>query len=257
LPKFSKKEVLNQMVLLIDVGNTLIKTARWNGKKILPGKNLPAFTPTRKKIGRALGASSVCICSSVVPEATEILKKFCRREKIKFHLFGLKDIKGISIKYKTPEKIGSDRLATIFGAATLSPAPFIVMDIGTAVTCELVNARKEYIGGVIFPGVELCAGALADKTALLPSVKFKRAPGNIGRNTAECISKGIYNAVTAGIEKSVNEFSRLAPGAAVFLTGGGAKYFRRSDFNFSFRKDESLVFRGLLQLYKNLYNKNL
>ncbi|MFH1352256.1 MAG: type III pantothenate kinase [bacterium] len=245
------------MVLLIDIGNTQIKTARFSGRKILPRKTPPVYPVTCKKIGDLLGDSSVCVCSSVVPEATKVLRKACRRKKIKFRLFGRKDIKEISIKYKNPEKIGSDRLATILGAATLSPAPFIVVDIGTAVTCELVNKRKEYIGGIIFPGVELCLKTLSEKTALLPAVKFKRVNGSIGRNTAECISKGIYNAITSGIEKSVNEFGHLAPGAAVFLTGGGAKYFRRGDFNFSFRKDELLVFRGLLQLYKNLYNKDL
>ena len=252
MPKFSKREVLNQMVLLIDIGNTQIKTARFSGRKILPGKMLPVYPVTGKKIGDLLGDSSVCVCSSVVPEATKILRKVCRRKKIKFRLFGRKDVKKISIKYKKPEKIGSDRLATILGAASISPAPFIVVDMGTAVTCELVNKQKEYIGGIIFPGIELCIKSLNEKTALLPSVKFKRVPGNIGRNTAECISKGIYNAVTAGIEKSVNGFGRIAPGAAVFLTGGGVKYFSRRDFNFTFRKDELLVFRGLLQLYKKL-----
>jgi len=214
-------EVLNQMVLLIDIGNTLIKIARFNGGKKILRKTLPTSPLTRKKVKRVLGAASVCICSSVVPEATGLLRKVCNREKIKFHCFGRRDLKGISIKYDKRSAIGSDRLATIMGAASLAPAPFIVVDIGTAVTCELVNERKEYVGGVIFPGIEICFSALSEKTALLPKIKFKRIAGYIGLNTAECISKGIYNAIAGGIEKSVSDFRHIAPGAEVFLTGGG------------------------------------
>jgi len=143
------------MVILIDIGNTRIKVARFNGKKILLKKTLPTFPLTQKKIKKVLAGSSVCICSSVVPEATKILRKVCNREKIKFHCFGRRDLKGILIKYDKRSKIGSDRLATIMGAAALARAPFIIVDIGTAVTCELVNGKKEYVGGIIFPGVEL------------------------------------------------------------------------------------------------------
>ncbi|MCD6413419.1 MAG: type III pantothenate kinase [Elusimicrobia bacterium] len=243
-------------MILIDIGNTQIKSARVKKPDSLRvEKNVSTFPLSAAKFRSILKNAEFCVFCSVVPKASAILKKACGQKNIKFHRVTFKDFSPLKIKYRNPRKIGADRLTTALGAVKKFGAPIIVVDMGTAVTCELVSGKGEYLGGVIFPGISLSASALFDKTALLPKTIFKRSPA-IGTDTAACIRRGIFDSIGGGIEKAVSDFKKIAPKAKIVFTGGGMKFFRKSDFDFNFVKDDLLVFRGLLQIYKNLYNQN-
>jgi type III pantothenate kinase len=176
-----------------------------------------------------------------------MLKKISRRQNIKVHFVSHRDIKGVRLKYDKPATIGADRIASVLGALAESAPPFIIVDMGSAVTCELVDKNASYRGGLIFPGIELSLGALKTGCALLPGTSFSRPRPGPGTSTRECIRKGVWAAVSGGIEKAVSAFLEAEPGAAVFLTGEGSRFARPGDFSFRYRRKPALVFDGLLQ----------
>lgn len=243
--------------LLIDAGNTLIKSATVQKGKTVPGKQFRTSLLSEKKLRDILKNTDICVCCSVVPKVTSLLKKICRSSGIKIYFLRYHDITLVKLKYSPLKDIGADRIASIIGALSQKRPPFIIVDIGSAVTCELVDKRNNYRGGVIFPGIELSLKALNEGCALLPFTAFSRPRKGPGSNTGECIRKGVWAATLGGIEKTVSDFLKREPGAAVFLTGSGSRFLRPGDLSFRYKKDQALVFNGLLQFYKNLYNQNL
>ncbi|MFM8984324.1 MAG: type III pantothenate kinase, partial [Spartobacteria bacterium] len=102
--------------------------------------------------------------SSVVPSKNPvILSAFPQTVVIGPHL----DL-GVGIDYPNPESIGADRLANAAACAGLYGVPAIVVDFGTAVTFDVLSAKRAYIGGVIAPGLNAMMNYLHEKTALLP-----------------------------------------------------------------------------------------
>ncbi len=244
-----------QSMLLIDIGNTQIKVAEVSRGRLRLKKVVATVPLSYRKFENFVEDAGFCVFSSVVPRATKFLERFLAKRRIGFHRVGFKDALEIKIKYRSPSKIGPDRIATVLGAVWKFGVPVIVVDMGTAVTCELVNSKREYLGGVIFPGISLAASALSEKTALLPKAAFKKT-SRIGSDTENCIRRGIFDCVAGGVERAVSDFRKIVPNAKVVFTGFGASFFRKRDFGFDFAKDDLLVFRGLLQISKNLYNQN-
>ena len=240
------------MILLIDAGNTRVKTAVVRRGSPVLSRSIPTFQASKPQIEKLMNGASRCFCSSVVPGIAKHIRNIAAEKKIKVKFAGYRDMEGMRIKYRNPGKIGADRVATILGALSVTAPPFIIVDIGTAVTCELINGERVYCGGVIFPGFAMSINALAEKTALLPVIKFRRTNHSAGRDTGECISKGVLNAVTGGIEKTVRQLRKISPGAKVMITGAGTDYLGPEDLKFKTFRDRLLVFRGLLQLRKKL-----
>jgi type III pantothenate kinase len=97
---------------------------------------------------------------------------------------------GIGIDYPRPTTVGPDRLANAVAVRHHYGAPAIVIDFGTAVTFDVVDARGNYVGGVIAPGLAAMTDYLHEKTALLPRVRLREVSRAIGRSTAEAMRVG-------------------------------------------------------------------
>jgi len=97
---------------------------------------------------------------------------------------------GVGIDYPAPETIGADRLANAAAVTALYGCPAIVVDFGTAVTFDIVSARRNYIGGVIAPGLEAITNFLYQRTALLPKLSLKEPRRAIGRSTISAMLSG-------------------------------------------------------------------
>jgi type III pantothenate kinase len=128
----------------------------------------------------------------------------------------------------SPETAGIDRLLNVLAAkGQVAPAtPVVVVDVGTAVTVDLLDESGAFAGGSIFPGLRLMAEALHDYTAALPLVKVAEHPtGTPAKSTVPAIASGVHWAVVGGIAALVRELHRSVPGSEplqVFLTGGDA-----------------------------------
>ncbi len=126
----------------------------------------------------------------------------------------------LAVDVAEPEKVGIDRLLNAVAAIARVPArtPAVIIDAGSAVTVDLVDAEGTFRGGSIFPGLLLMARALHQFTAQLPLVEDFDGHDLPGRKTAAAIRAGVYHAVCGGIDRLVEQLAE--PGARIILAGG-------------------------------------
>jgi type III pantothenate kinase len=176
--------------LLIDISNSFTKLAF--ASKIKIGRRQKVTTPRfdanfmRRFINRR--KIDMWIVSSVVPKKNHDVQKAAGKTKVLWLDSRLK--LGVGIDYPRPKSIGADRLANAAAVAALYGCPAIVVDFGTAVTFDIVSEGKNYIGGVIAPGLEAMTNFLYQRTALLPKLSLQQPRRAIGRSTIDAMRSG-------------------------------------------------------------------
>src|SRR4051794_8190297 len=140
------------------------------------------------------------ICS-VVPDVVHSLRN-CFRKYFRFEPFllqpGVKT--GLRIRYRDPLEVGADKIANAVGALSLYPGRNLaIVDFGTATTLCAVTKQKEYLGGIIMPGLNMSMAALESQTARLPTVEIVRPAAVLGRSVVESIQSGLYYATLASV----------------------------------------------------------
>jgi type III pantothenate kinase len=130
---------------------------------------------------------------------------------------------GMPILYDNPKEVGADRIANAVGAYDLYGGPSIVVDFGTATTIEAVSDKGEYLGGALFPGVEISMDALFERAAGLRRVELTEPKHVIGKSTTESIQSGTIYGFSAQVDGLVDRFvAELGP-CEVIATGGLAE----------------------------------
>ncbi len=140
----------------------------------------------------------------------------------------------IQLNYKTPKTLGADRVADACGAVSLHPGePCLVIDAGTCITVDFVDAKGVYHGGAIMPGLKMNLQALntfTDKLPLIEIESVEKAPV-LGRTTEESILAGTLGATLLALAGYVTLYKEKAPGLRVLLTGGDAERLMASGAN--------------------------
>ena len=173
------------------------------------------------------------ICS-VVPDAVHSLRN-CFRKYFNFEPFLLQpgSKTGLKIRYRNPLEVGADKIANAIGALTRFPGRnLLIVDFGTATTLCAVTKDKEYLGGIITPGINISMAALEAKTARLPRVEIIRPPAVLGRSTVESIQSGLYYGTLATVRSlaaSITKEHFTAEQPAVVGTGGFGRLFEDED----------------------------
>ncbi|MCP4481499.1 MAG: type III pantothenate kinase [bacterium] len=240
LDKYNKNKVL-----LIDVGNTniIINSFRFTTNK---SATIDDFALNLKFATESLEIKDALI-SSVVPELNKVISLAIK----KYFNINPKFVSGLNldlaINYANPEEIGSDRLVNAIAAIQLYDAPCMVVDIGTAATIDIINEHKEYIGGVILPGIGMTINALSALTSKLPKIDFKKPDHLIAGNTKENIQSGIYY----GFLGSIIYFKKQLGNPRVILTGGYTAIFAEEKAVFEVA-DQDLTIKGLELIYQNI-----
>ncbi|MFC1658719.1 type III pantothenate kinase [Candidatus Omnitrophota bacterium] len=240
------------MLLTIDIGNTSINFGVFKARVLIKNFSIPTRGYALRDLKKLLAGTAIdeCIICSVAPPALSRLKSDLRRVlRIRPYCLG-EDIK-VPLKnlYRRPRQVGSDRLVNAFAGIQLYGAPLVVIDFGTAVTFDAISKRKEYLGGLILPGLDISLDALAERTALLPRVKLNKPGEFIGRDTKESILSGVVYGFAALSDDLVDRLkSRIGKGAKVIGTGGNIElikpYCRKID-----KIDRDLTLKGLNLLY--------
>lgn len=233
-------------MLVIDIGNTSISFALVkNGQCLEPKTISQKYYPVLKKYNKL---TSKVIISSVVPSLDKKVNSYFPNKTI------FVNDKNIPIKIKTnnPKEVGSDRLVNSYGALRKYGAPIIIIDFGTATTFDIVSSKKEYMGGIICPGLELSRQALAQNTAKLPLVTLYRPKHIIGKTTEEAIESGLvfgYEEMVKGLLKRIKK--EMPKNTLVCATGGYCKLICEdiSDINII---NLTLTLEGLILLGKIL-----
>jgi type III pantothenate kinase len=176
--------------LLIDVSNSFTKLAFATRRRISRPRRIATNDFNARSLGRFLRRREVdaFVVCSVVPKKNREVRKAASRRKILQLSPQLK--LGVGIDYPAPKTIGADRLANAAAVAALYGFPAIVVDFGTAVTFDIVSEQREYIGGVIAPGLESMTNFLYQRTALLPKLSLKEPRSAVGKSTIEAMRSG-------------------------------------------------------------------
>ncbi|MBI3333275.1 MAG: type III pantothenate kinase [Candidatus Omnitrophica bacterium] len=216
------------MLLAIDVGNTSVTLGLFRGRRLIRRGRRPtegsAWTAAalQREVRTPLRRIEGVILSSVVPRATARLKRDLRRLGLPQLLVVGEDLEAPVVnRYRIPSQVGQDRLVNAAAAAFLYMGPAIVVDFGTAVTIDLVNGRREYLGGLIIPGIGIALEALTSRAALLPRIGLTRPREFLGRDTRSSMKSGIffgYGALCDGIVRRMK--AQFSPRAKVIATGG-------------------------------------
>ena len=220
------------MLLLLDIGNTHTHLGLADERRVCKQADMPTFAwmaggaagRVKKFVGREkITGAALC---SVVPRATPFVKKLVRAAwHVEPREIRAATIRGVGIDYPKPDSIGPDRLANAVAARHRFGAPVVVVDFGTAVTFDVVDARGNYVGGIIAPGLAAMTTYLHEKTALLPRIKIRDIHTTIGKSTEQAMLvgavhgyRGLVRELIAGLKRELRV--RLLP---VVATGGYAR----------------------------------
>lgn len=250
------------MLLAIDIGNTNIVIGCIENDAILfdariatdRARTADQYGVEIRQILRAYGVQKEditgCIISSVVPPVFDFVRegvvKFIGMEPMVVGA-GLKT--GLDIRVVQSE-VGSDRIVIAVAALALYKAPLILIDMGTAITIEVVEPERVYCGGVIMPGVRTALDALTSKTAQLPGISLETPDKVIGHSTVECMRSGILYGTAAMIDGVIDRMEQeLGHTSTLIATGGMAQTvipLCRHDI----RINKDLLLQGLNVIYQ-------
>ena len=127
---------------------------------------------------------------------------------------------GVPIRYDNPYEVGADRIANAVAAFDLYGGPTIMVDFGTATTCDAINAEGEYLGGAIAPGVEISLDALFGRAAALRQVELAKPRSVLGRSTMESIQSGTVYGYAAQVDGLCSRIEDELGECTVIGTGG-------------------------------------
>jgi len=214
--------------LVVDVSNSFTKYALSTSDKLGPIRSWPTPQVDATWLGvlAARYPGVPLFLSSVVPARTELAARAFGDRLHRLH--GLAPL-GIPISYRNPQQVGPDRLANAIAARHLYGAPAIVIDFGTAVTFDVVDARGAYSGGVIAPGLNLMTDYLHERTALLPLVAIREPRRAIAQSTEEAIRVGAVTGYRGMIREILGAIKKElgARRVRVIATGGQASIVSR------------------------------
>lgn len=251
------------MILAIDVGNTNIVVGCIDDLKTYFIERL-STNRTKTELEYAVDLKNVldiyhikkteiegCIISSVVPQITNIVKlaaeKILKKNAI---VLGPGVKTGLNIMMDNPGQLGADQVADAVAGISGYPVPLILIDMGTATTASVVNSKKQYVGGMILPGVGVSLDALTARASQLSGISIDAPRYVIGKNTIECMKSGVLYSNAAALDGIIDRIEEeLGEKATVVATGGLAKkivpHCKREII-----LDEELLLRGLLIIYE-------
>lgn len=234
------------VTLCFDFGNTRLKCGVFNDgelKEVLTLENdddktiahlLKAYQPANTLLSSVINHS---------PAMEILLEKETRFHKLDHH-----SKITITTPVGKPETIGADRLAMVVAAAAMYPEHNnLVIGLGTAITYNFINKKKEFLGGGISPGMEMRFRSLNNFTAKLPLVEKNWNFPLIGYDTRTNILSGVILGMTAEIDGTIDLYNEKYGNLNVLLTGGDSAYFAHHLKNKIFA-DLNLIFKGLYTL---------
>jgi type III pantothenate kinase len=222
------------MLLVVDVGNTQTHIGTFEGEALVQHWRFATVrTSTADELGAALrallalrgmefGDLDASIVSSTVPqlrpEWTAMARRYLGHE---MPVVGPGLRTGMPIRYDNPREIGPDRLVNAVAGYARLGGPCVIVDFGTAVTYDIVSALGEYLGGVIFPGVEISLEALTERAAALPRIDLVAPRALIGKSTVDAIRSGVVYGYAAQVDGIVGRLrAELGDETAAIATGG-------------------------------------
>ena len=130
---------------------------------------------------------------------------------------------GLKVLLDNPAELGADRIVNAVAGLEAYGAPLIAVDFGTATTFDIVNERREYLGGIICPGLKISAEALFQRASRLPRVEIAEPERLVGRTTVQAMQSGLFYGYIGQVDGILERLLAEYPGSRVVATGGLAK----------------------------------
>jgi type III pantothenate kinase len=222
------------MLLVVDVGNTQTHLGTYDGDVLVEHWRFATVrSSTADELGAALrnllalrGMTFADLHASIVsstvpqlrPEWQAMASRYLGHELL---VVGPGLRTGMPIRYDNPREIGPDRLVNAVAGYETVGGPCVIVDFGTAVTHDVVSGDGEYLGGVIFPGIEISLDALSERAAALPKIDLIEPRTLIGKSTVDAIRSGVlfgFAAMVDGIIARLRE--QLGAQLRTIATGG-------------------------------------
>jgi len=253
------------MLLALDAGNTNITVGIFRDGTLLDHRRLRTVREqTSDEWGillvsllrySSLDPNDVngIIISSVVPTINSPLAEMAQRYFSLDAVFVTAETDtGIKLRYDNPAEVGADRIVNSVAAFRKYGGPCVVVDLGTAITFDVVSADAEYLGGIIAAGVGISAEALFSRAAKLPLVDFRKPAALIGTTTVASMQSGLYYGAVGAIDGMVERLkSELGEGTQVIATGGQAAMIAGGS-RYIGHVDENLTLDGLHAIWQRL-----
>ena len=253
------------MILTLDIGNTNIKTALFDGQNMVKYWRLStSITNTSDEYGITImslfrhegidpKAVEGIVMSSVVPTVNFTIEHMC------LNYFGIAPMvigpgvkTGINIRYENPRELGSDRIANAVAAYDEygGGKPVIFIDFGTATTFGVVGEGGAFLGGCICPGVKLSSEALVNGTAKLPRFELTRPEHVIGRTTLTNLQSGMYYGYVGLVRNIVRKIKQELGREALVVATGGMAVMLAEESKVIDKLDGLLTLKGLRLIYE-------
>lgn len=252
------------MILAVDIGNTNIKIGLFEQSGKL--RNSFKMSTDVKRTSdeyvalllQLLNHSKIdeksitgAIVSSVIPQLDYTFTNVIN------YVFGVKPLivgvgvkTGLAIRYDFPRELGSDRIITCVAAAKQYGTPLILIDFGTATTYNVVNERKEFVGGAITLGLKSTIESLAECTAKLPSVELETPKKLVAQSTGKAIQSGVIYGAVGQVKYMIDRIKRETglDNAKIIATGGLSHIIYDVEPLFD-HIDRELSLKGLYEIY--------
>ena len=212
------------MNLIIDVGNTRVKMAVYNNSELIHNEIF-----THKNIAaNALSVAEKFNCIAAIISFVGAVKKseiIELKSKIKLIILNSNTKIPFKNEYASPKTLGVDRIALVSSAVKNYPNKnVLIIDAGTCITYDYVNAKTEYFGGGISPGIRMRYKALSVFTEKLPLLEPQFPVNLVGNSTVNSIHSGVINGVINEIDGAINQYKEKNQDLTVVLTGGDVKF---------------------------------
>ena len=214
------------MNLVIDIGNSSSKFAVYSNESLIESfvvkkleiSDIENLLARKNNIRR-------CILSTVKKKDSELISML--NERIGYFLLLDHDTPlPIRNLYKSKSTLGYDRIASAVGASKLFPGRnLLIIDVGTAITIDIVSADNAYLGGNISPGLSLRFRSLHDFTDNLPLVNWEESSELMGKDTESAILSGVLNGIIFELQGYIERLKLRYSDLKVLMTGGDAKIF--------------------------------
>lgn len=257
------------MLLVLDVGNTntvlgvyqnnqLIEHWRLETKKERTADELGILLKELFQFADlSLSKIEGVVVSSVVPPLDFAIQRMCDRYlKLKPLWVSATTHTFIKVCIDNPLEIGADRIVNAVAGFSRYGGPLIVVDFGTATTFDYINAKAEYRGGLIAPGISISNEALFEKASKLPHVEIKKPKRAIGRNTIESMQAGIFFGYVGMVDEIIRRMMTEIKGKAPQVVAtGGFTGFIVPESKMIQKVDPFLTLEGLRLIYEGSRKK--
>ena len=216
------------MNLIIDIGNTNTKIAVFEHDNIIEIdiinaentiKAINKFLCKHKAINKAIISNVSETNNSKLINKISIDNVYCLSDKLKLPFNNM---------YKSKETLGSDRKALVSAAIKHYPNNnVLIIDAGTCITTDFIDASGNYHGGSISPGINMRYGALSEKTSNLPKLERKYPLHITGSSTEDSIHSGIINGIVYEIREYISEYQKQYKDINIILTGGDSDFLSK------------------------------